>query len=152
MNEKSEQLSENTSAKQSPDKLWTQLGHAVALAAKQDQIVWTVFGVFWAANAVLLVALFTTGDLPKRPAGLIVSIVGLAISVVWAAIQIRAIAWLNFYDEVMKKLEDLLQPPVRLTGRRDDVKGMSVRTLMRNWPFVSVVLWSGAVLWFLTHP
>jgi hypothetical protein len=38
-----------------PDQLWNQLANAVALVAKQDQIVWAIFGAFWAANAVLLV-------------------------------------------------------------------------------------------------
>lgn len=50
-----------------------QLSNAVALASTTNQIVWTVFGIFWAANAVLLVALFTTGDLPHRTPGLVVS-------------------------------------------------------------------------------
>jgi hypothetical protein len=72
----------------SPDQLWNQLSNAVALVAKQDQIVWAVFGVFWAANAVLLVALFTTGKLPEQSVGIIVSGVGLALSVVWLAIDI----------------------------------------------------------------
>jgi hypothetical protein len=85
MSENPEHLADKSSAEQhptqsrgapNPDGLWSQLGNAVALAAKQDQIVWAVFGVFWAANAVLLVALFTTGDLPKRSVGLVVSIVG----------------------------------------------------------------------------
>ena len=44
--------------------LWSQLANAVALVGKQDQIVWAIFGIFWAANAVLVVALFTTGALP----------------------------------------------------------------------------------------
>lgn len=69
------------------------MGNAVTLVAKQDHIVWTVFGAFWAANAVLLVALFQSGDLPKRPVGLIVSRVGFALSPVWLLIRHRAQAW-----------------------------------------------------------
>ena len=152
MSENHEQLSENASEKQCSDALWSQLQNAVALAAKQDQIVWAIFGVFWAANAVLLVALFTTGDLPKRPVGLVVSIVGLAISLVWTAIQRRAIAWLKFYEGVMSEIEERhLQPPVRLTGRREQVGGMPVRLLMLGCPFVSVILWGWSVWWFFAH-
>ncbi len=153
MNENREHLSENASAQQCFDKLWSQLGNAVVLAAKQDQIVWTVFSVFWAANAVLLVALFTTGALPKRPVGLVVSIVGFAISLVWTAIQHRAIAWLKFYEAVMSELERIhLRPPVALTGRREQVGGMPVRPIMLGCPFVSFIFWGLSVWWFFTHP
>jgi hypothetical protein len=153
MNSNQQQLSENTSRKQCSDALWSQLQNAVALAAKQDQIVWTIFGVFWAANAVLLVALFTTGDLPKRPVGLVVSIAGLAISLVWTVIQKRAIAWLRFYETVMSDLEGThLQVPVRLNNRRGEVGGMSVRRLMVGCSLTSVILWGCSVCWFFAHP
>lgn len=158
MSENPEHSSENASAGQPapcPDGLWSQLGNAVALAAKQDQIVWTIFGVFWAADAVLLVALFTTGDVPKRPVGLVVSIVGVAISGVWTAIQHRAIEWLKFYETVMKELEGKkylhVPPSIAVTGRREQVKGVRVRGLMLACPLVSVVLWGWALYWFFTH-
>jgi hypothetical protein len=139
----------------SPDQLWNQLGNAVALVAKQDQIVWTIFGVFWAANAVLLVALFTTGALPKRPVGLVVSIVGLALSLVWLAIQHRAVAWLKYYEVVVGELEEKhlhVPPSVALTGQRERVGGVRVRPLMLGCPLVSAVLWGWSVWWFFTHP
>jgi hypothetical protein len=44
--------------------LWNQLENAVTLTAKQDQVVWTVFGVFSAAEAVLLAAVFQGGGPP----------------------------------------------------------------------------------------
>ncbi len=87
-----------------PDPLWNQLSNAVALVAKQDQIVWTVFGAFWAANALLLVALFTTGKLPDQSVGVIVSSVGLTLSLVWLAIEHRAMAWLKFYEGILREL------------------------------------------------
>lgn len=136
------------------DDLWNQLGNVVALVAKQDQIVWAVFGVFWAANAVLLVALFTTGDLPKRPVGLVVSIFGLALSLLWLAIQHRAMAWLKFYEKVVRKLEEThlhLPSSVALTGHEEQVGGMRVRPLMLGCPLVSAVLWGWSVFWFFTY-
>jgi hypothetical protein len=139
----------------STSDLWNQLGNAVMLVAKQDQIVWAAFGVFWAANAVLLVALFTSGDLPKQPVGLIVSIVGIALSLVWLAIEHRAVAWLKFYETIVRELEQqYLHVPssVAFTGHPERVKGIRVRPLMLACPIVSVVLWSGAVWWFLTYP
>jgi hypothetical protein len=46
------------------DELQRQLDRVVQMAGKQDQIVWTVFGVFAAANALLLNTLFITGNSP----------------------------------------------------------------------------------------
>jgi hypothetical protein len=135
--------------------LWNQLENVVTLVAKQDQIVWAIFGVFWAANAVLLVALFTSGDLPKRPVGLIVSIVAIALSLVWLATEHRAIAWLKFYEAILKELEQShLSVPlsVAFTGHPEKVEGMRVRPLMLACPVVSAVLWVCSALWFLTRP
>ncbi|OFW00137.1 MAG: hypothetical protein A3G20_08125 [Acidobacteria bacterium RIFCSPLOWO2_12_FULL_59_11] len=142
---------------QTPSKsdLWNQLGNAVTLVAKQDQIVWAVFGVFWAANAVLLVALFTSGDLPKRPVGFVVSIVGIALSLVWLACERRAVAWLRFYEAIVKGLEQNhlhVPPSVAFTGHPETVRGMRVRPLMLACPLVSAVLWGWSVWWFMTHP
>ncbi len=135
----------------SHEDLWNQLGNAVALIAKQDQIVWAIFGAFWAANAVLLVALFTSGDLPKRPVGLIVSITGLALSLVWLAIEHRAVAWLKYYEAIMRELEqNHLHVPsaVAFTGGPERVEGMRVRPLILSCPFASAVLWGWATWWF----
>jgi hypothetical protein len=160
MSEDHEHLAEDASTKgdrtqvprtPSQDGLWNQLGNAVALVAKQDQIVWAIFGVFWAADAVLLVALFTDGKPPERPVGLIVSFVGLAFSLVWWAIQNRAMAWLRFYETVARTLEETyLHIPlsVALTGRGNQVGGMRVRLLMLGCPIVSAVLWGWSVWWF----
>lgn len=85
---------------------YSQLANAVQLTAEQDQIVWTVFGVFWAANAVLLITLFTEGKLPVRNVGIIVSAVGVVLSAIWAIIQLRALAHLRFYDSVIHRIEE----------------------------------------------
>ena len=136
----------------SSDQLWNQLSNTVVLVAKQDQIVWAVFGVFWAANAVLLVALFTTGKLPEQSVGIIVSGVGLALSSVWLAIEHRAVAWLKFYEAILKELErNHLHVPLSIafTGHPEVVKGFSVRWLMLACPLISIVLWAGAAWKFL---
>lgn len=133
------------------DQLWNQLGNAVTLVAKQDQIVWAIFGVFWAANAVLLVALFTTGGLPKWPVGLVVSIVGVVLSLVWLAIQHRAMAWLRFYETIVRELEQKhlhVPPVVAFTGHPEKVKGVRVRPIMLSCAIVSVLAWGHATWWF----
>lgn len=143
-------------AKDTPSEshLWSQLNNAVILVAKQDQIVWAVFGVFWAANAVLLGALFTNGDFPERLVGLIVSIAGFALSLIWLAIENRALAWLKYYEAIVKKLEqNYLHIPscVAFTGHPETVRGIRVRPIMQICPLVCTVLWCVATLLFLTH-
>ena len=46
------------------------------LAAKRDQIMWAIFGVFWAAEAVLVAGLFQSGSPPKGFLVPVVCIVG----------------------------------------------------------------------------
>lgn len=132
-------------------ELWNQLNNAVTLICKQDQIVWAVFGVFWAANAVLLVALFPSGNFPES---LIVSLVGFALCVIWAVIEVRAVAWLSYYEGIMKELEEnYLKIPkaVSFFGHPEKVEGRKVRTLMVSCPRYFAYLWAFAVVWFLVR-
>ena len=94
--------------------LWNQLGNVVALTSKQDQIAWTIFGIFWAAEAILLGSLFTAGNLPQRPIGMVISFTGIFLSMVWFVIQRRAVNLLTYYEEVIKILEcEYLKIPSR---------------------------------------
>jgi hypothetical protein len=145
-------MSEET--KPAEERRWKQLEHAVTLAAKQDQIVWAVFGVFCAAEAILLAGLFQNGVAPTGWGGPIMSTAGVAISVVWYLIQQRAQGWLDFYERVIIKLEDTLPVPVRLTVSKEDrqteVKGESVRKLMVWCPRVCGLLWlATAIFWWV---
>jgi hypothetical protein len=135
-----------------------QLRNAVALAAKQDQIAWTVFGIFWAANAVLLVALFTSGDVPKPIVGVVVSLVGVVLSFIWSLIQRRALNWLTFYETVVQRLEERLPipPDVALSGRRNDTlfckvigaSGTRTRVLMNRSGIAATLAWIVPLSWF----
>jgi hypothetical protein len=79
------------------------------MAAKEDQIIWTIFGVFWAANAVLLVALFTEEGIPTDLVCVIVSFVGVLFSVIWCLIQQRAINWLKYFEKLIYNIEEKLE-------------------------------------------
>ncbi len=150
-------------ANKEPDEIsesaaWKQLSNAVALGAKQDQIVWTVFGVFWAANAVLLVALFATGDLPERRVGIIASAFGIALSAVWWRVERRAIEYLGAYEEVIRRLERrLLGEPSQFALSRGlneelfekKVQGSSVRPLVEGVCIVFIGVWLGALIFFV---
>lgn len=93
--------------------LWReQLRNAVTLASKQDRIVWTIFGLFSAGGAYLAIRIATEPPVGKF---LMVSIVGAAMSSVWALIQHRAIQFLDAYEKVIKSLEERLRIPTEIS-------------------------------------
>ncbi len=128
------------------------------MAAKEDQIVWTIFGVFWAANAILLVALFTTGGLPRPAVGIVVSATGATLLWVWFFIQRRAIRWLGYYEKIIRELEGkylriprevALSPRLNEATFRETVgRGLRVRPLMVGSGVVIALLWMAALVWF----
>jgi|WetSurMetagenome_2_1015567.scaffolds.fasta_scaffold111537_2 hypothetical protein len=135
-----------------------QLSNAVAMAAKEDQIIWTIFGVFWAANAILLVALFTEGGIPTDLVGVTVSFVGVLFSVIWCLIQQRAINWLKYYEKLIFNIEEKLEMPddCSISAWRnkrlfnDTIgNGVRVRVLMIVSGLVSSIAWVISFLIFL---
>lgn len=137
---------------------WNQLTNAVQMAAKQDQIVWTIFGVFWAANAVLLVALFSNGRLPTAPIGIAVCGTGTILSFVWFIIQRRALRWLAYYDEILYQLERKhlripaeLALSARINRKTFEEKiggGIRVHTLMVVSGLAVMTGWLATIFWF----
>lgn len=140
-------------------EMWSQLENAIIWRASQDQIIWTIFGAFWGANAILLVALFTTGKLPDETAGIVISFVGISLSVVWYFIQKRAIGSLKRFEVLISKLEKSLEmdPSVAVSadineadyekyvGHRKEV----VRQVMKLYSFAFFLLWFFGFFYFL---
>lgn len=137
----------------------SQLANAVQLSCKQDQITWAIFGVFWPANALLLVALFTTGNLPEKTVGIVVSLVGFVLSVVWTLIQYRALAHLVFFESVIQQIESkYLNIPIdatvsaRLNEDLFDKAArctVGVRGIMKAIGIFSAILWIISFFLFL---
>jgi len=129
---------------------WQQLENAIKLRSAQDQVLWSIFGVFWAANAILLVALFPEGHCPTHYVGLIISLVGLFLAIVWYKIQNRALGHIYKYEGLMKELEELLEIPAlyRVSGGITQ-KGIRARKLMPICSQVMMILWAVGVLFFL---
>ena len=150
-------------ANKEPDEIsesaaWKQLSNAVALGAKQDQIVWTVFGAFFAANGVLLVALVTTESFADRPTALVV---GAALSFIWWLIQRRAIWYLECYESVMCRLEKrllnddreiALSRGLNTTEFEDSPKGPSVRWLMKALSALFLIAWLVLAAFYILRP
>lgn len=140
------------------DELWRQLGNVIHLRSAQDQVLWSIFGVFWAANAILLVALFPKGHLPTYPVGLIISLVGLFLAVVWHKIQNRALGHVKLYEDLIKKLEEELHilpenavsPSInKALYEKYLAKGTPARKLMPICSQVMMGLWAFGALIFL---
>jgi len=129
------------------------------MAVKEDQIVWAIFGVFWAANAVLLVALFTNGALSIPSVGILISASGATLSSVWFLIQRRAILWLGYFERIIREIEELhlrIPDTVALSAKLNKAtfnetvgSRMRVRPLMTGSGFVVALLWIAALAWFV---
>lgn len=136
--------------------LWDQLNNAITLSAKQDQIIWTIFGIFWAANAVLLVGLVSPKDFPNATVGMLISLVGAFISIAWSIIQFCANEYLDLYDNVIEKLErELLNPEEQnqyaLSARLNSFKvgGVKrVRDFMFRCSTIPCILWPASLVVF----
>ena len=95
--------------KPSDQELWHQLSNACNLRSSQDQVLWTISGIFWAVNAVLLVALFQGGKLPQcNIPGIVISAVGFMLSAIQFFLQGRALGHIKRYEELIKKIEKAL--------------------------------------------
>jgi hypothetical protein len=150
-----------TDPRNQPDRpeLFQQLANAVTMCSAEDQVIWAIFGTFWATNAILLVALFSTGELPKSPAvGIAVSAVGAGLSIVWHLIQQRALGHLQRFEELVELLEKRLQVPTDLAlsakvntsaYTRFLSKGVRARKLMVGCSLASTLLWAGALIYFV---
>ena len=100
---------ENTYTKLDRSELWSQLANAISLRSSQDQVLWSIFGTFWAANAILLVALFTSGTMPSDPfVGIVISVVGILLSLTWHVIQNRALGHLMRHEMLVTMIETSL--------------------------------------------
>lgn len=105
------------------DELWHQLSAAVALLTSQEQLLWNIFGVFSATVSILLVALFTSGSFPDRRVGVLITLFGVQLSVVWYLMQRRAMGYLRLHERLVHRLQDLLwegaDPALRLYNHAD---------------------------------
>jgi len=143
---------------QKTEWLHKQLQNAINLRSAQDQVTWNIFGVFWAANAILLVVLFQNGEFPPNAIGMVIAGVGASLSWVWHLIQGRAIGHVKRHKNLMQKLEeDLKIPREYAVSARINIdnyektpgKGIAARKIMPCCSFGVAILWTLAFLFFL---
>jgi hypothetical protein len=151
--------SDNKALSLERQELWGQLANAINMRSAQDQVLWSIFGTFWAANAILLVALFTTGTMPTSPVvGIVVSIVGAVLSSAWYAMQARALGHLMRYEELIKRIENKLNfdPEYAISAEINRQaydqylgKGPRARKLMKACSIIGAASWVVACGFFL---
>ena len=84
-------------------ELWRQLSNANTLRSSEDQVLWSISGIFWAANAILLVALFQNGKLPdSHLPRLAISAVGAILSLTQYFLQGRTLGHIKRYEKLIK--------------------------------------------------
>jgi hypothetical protein len=139
------------------DDLWRQLENAKRLRSAQDQVLWNIFGIFWAANGILLVALFSSEAYPRYVIGTIISGVGFLMSLAWHGIQCRALGHIGRYEALIERIERRLLIPAELaiSGRincedyhRFLGHGIHARRIMPICSLVAAILWALAFLFF----
>lgn len=127
-----------------------QLENGIAMRSAQDQVLWSIFGAFWGSNAILLVALFQTGDFPRRACvGFVIALVGTAFALLWAGVQARALHHIERHESVICSAEMTLRIPDSLrlgTGAPQSM--LAARNLMRMGAWLAVVVWAVAAITF----
>lgn len=132
---------------------------ALAWRTGEDQVMWAAFSAFCGTNAVLLVALFVTGDIPKPVPGLVISLAGLLVSIVWCRVQMRCLAIIGRCETLCGRVEgpDYLNlPPNLCLFRPVDAEGKALppvrlrgRDVMHWFVIIAALAWGLALLWFL---
>jgi hypothetical protein len=132
------------------EELRGQLTNAINLRSSQDQVLWSIFGTFWAANAILLVAFFPNGRLSHDWASTMIVIFGVLLSIIWSFIQHRALGHIEAYEALMEKIEKELGVDYEFAvslGLNEKLyenhlkKGLSARSVMEISPFVGMFTW-----------
>jgi hypothetical protein len=137
-----------------PERLEHQLELIVTSRVGENQVTWTIFGIFWAAQ-VLLVGVLFQGAFPPHPvAGIVVSILGIVMSTAWALTQSRSLSHLERFEDLSKSIEEQLQEAGRLSKEHHltispRFPGLRARTVMRLCCWGAVVAWFGSAVTFI---
>jgi hypothetical protein len=136
-------------------RLRDQLELVVSSRVGEDQVAWTIFSVFWAAQVLLIGVLFQRSDFPPPPvSGLVVSIVGILMSSAWWVTQDRSLLHLERFEDLTRSIEDQLRdanrlhPDHRLTMARR-FHGPRARDIMRMCSLGAALSWLGSAVVFL---
>lgn len=140
--------------------LESQLNNVISARSSQDQILWSIIGIFGATNAILLVALFPSGDLPKNPIiGILICTVGLLISFTWTLMQRRALSHIYYLEDLRAIIERDLGIESRFSispilnqelASKYLLKRPRARDLIKAFDWGMIILWILGLLAFIS--
>lgn len=141
----------------SREERWKQLSNVISLRDGQDLILWTIFGIFWAANVLLVGALLGQGRPPDSGVvGFVIALVGVAMCTAWLGVQRRALFQLTRFDNLITRVESSLDVPASLRARRDreagpdtPIRGPRARTIMNVCCRLAPLLWVLVAAYFV---
>jgi hypothetical protein len=135
------------------------------LKMHEDNLSWMIFSIFWAANALLLVALFQNGDIHlTKIKWIVVPLFGILLSTTWFILENRILAYQIFYEDLVARLEKKLNIHEDfLTNKNNNiyyekiVKGnMCIRAkpMLKTLPIFGVMGWVGIglLIWIINIP
>lgn len=134
---------------------WGHIACAAACRFAQDSVLWAIIGAFLGTNAILLVALFSTGTFPtSSPARIIPCIMGMISSFLWWIMQAAALRRVKWYETVVLALQvrvalpeeyEIFSNPDRERGPRRR-RLPRARTIMPVMPLLAIAAWTAGLL------
>lgn len=92
------------------EELFSQLQNTISLRIEEHQTFLNFFFYSIATNALLFIALFEDGDIPKHPiVGVVISSLGIIATVVLTLLQSRVLLHMRAHEKFIKKLEGDLE-------------------------------------------
>jgi hypothetical protein len=143
----------SSSTKLSREELFVQLQNAISLRTAQDQVLWTILGFFGATNAVLITAMFSSGDFPKSfliPTFVVPT--GMALCIAWNSIQRRALGHINRHEALATSIETALDIPSNLSTSSKLNVDLYAQFLGSGTParaLMPLIGWITLLMWFL---
>lgn len=93
----------------STERLENQLQVVSSARVGENQVTWTIFGIFWATQVLLVGVLFQGSQFPPDAVpGFSVSVLGVFMSVAWALTQHRSLHHLQRHEDLIKAIEEEL--------------------------------------------
>jgi len=141
--------------KDQKDHLLILLQNSSNLRTGQDQVVWRIFGSFWSTNALLLISMFSIGDKWNiYEVGIIISSIGILISIVWTLIQKRSIDRIKMHEDSMIYIENQLELSEELrTYSKKPIESFIIkikaRIVMSLCCYLVTILWICALTLFI---
>lgn len=127
-----------------------QLDRATSLLSSAVAISWSIYAIFAGANAILLVAVFANGSMAGAPVGIIISSVGIGMTLGGGLIQWRLRTRIAFYRGRQEELEKESGVPPHLTAKMSE-NGIKGGVVMGGMGVVAILAWGAFLGYFIVQ-